>query len=757
MKTLLVFLLVVGCNAGDFSTTVPQSEKSSDDAGGVAGVIAEGMNYEGDPIVLKNPPNESKDQPDESYALYTKISSKWQAQVVATTNGSHELNGTTRREQVAIQSLVATRQNVQSVSQISRLQRPAFIRRQPGQNSNTASESLAQENRGILDILLAIDNSGSMSNEIAMVRNNLGGILSHVGDSNWQIAMVKSDPHRNCAVEGRIMSTTSTYNDAYTQLLTFNLEGGSEHMLKKVRWALEGKSGSQCDGSWLREGSTVAVIVVSDEEHQCPDENVCSLDAYRNFVDAFGHDIKTYGFTVWNSTNQAIFDEHGSVTGDYLATLQKISANIQVNLKDIFTLTATPDGKSMTVKVNNTDVPSCNDILTSGCYKAVSAAGGNAVQFVGYTPPRNADIDIDYTYGGIDFETEWTLPYDPFTDVNTMTVTVTKADGTSTTLVRDTDYTLSGRVIRVSSESVLPQGATLRVDYLENKALLTAFTLDDATGRLHVNGATIVPNTVEVKISDGNGKVIKTLSGFSFDGTTLTFTNKNQAPAAGISGTVHAQKFTIAYNYHHGKKTSYSFIEHHDHLPSSTLSCHNETQDNNVNCVSDSSNNIISFTTDAVQFAVGDIIVINEQLRQQGNNFSLHGTGWIQDEAVELELAGKSSCTVQSRFVVNEMIMLETMTAADCSFMQYLQLDKKQMVDYTYSVYAPESEDFLQMDKVFFNNHYGKYKFEYWEVLINNVRTNKFTVKDYSVVLDEEVELGKNSTVGVTVYFYHAL
>ena len=761
MKFLIVFLLVAGCNTSDFSTSMSdaKSKANSADQEGLkaADVAAEGMDYRGEPIVLKDPP-------DENFSLYTNVSSEWQARVVTPTSGSHELNGTTHRAQVTIDSLVATRQNVQSVPQISRLQRPTFTRRQPGQNPSRASDSLTQQNRGILDILLVIDNSGSMNDEIKTVRNNLSSLLTEISNSNWQIAMVKSEPHNSCVVKGGITSATSSYSKIYEQLLTFELQGGTEHMLKKARWALEGKSGTQCDGSWLRSGSTVAVIIVSDEKHQCPNNGVCSMSAYSNFIDAFGHDVKTYGFIptrgreAWNSNQQAIFDRYGSITGDYSKTLQEISANVQMNLKDIFTLSAVPDGKSMTVKVNNVVVPSCSNALTSNCYEVVSAASGSAVQFLDYKPPLGADIVIDYTYGSIAFQTEWTLTYDPLRDADKMTVTVSKADGTSTELVRGTDYTLVGKVLRVTSASVVPQGATLQVDYLENTALQTVFTLDDDTGRLP-SGAKLAPNTVRIKISDGDGNTVKTInSGFSFDGTKLTFTDSSQVPAAGTAGTVSAQQFTIAYDYHYGIKTSYSFSEHSDHRPDSTLSCHNETQNNQVDCTHNNSTNIVSFT-DTSQFAVDDVIVITEQLRQQGNNFSLFGTGWIQDEAVELTLTDEGiTCIVLPNFITNEIVMLETMTAGDCSFMQYLKPNEEREINYLYRVYAPEDEDFLQMDKDFFTNHRGKYKFEYWEVLIDGTRTNKFNVEeDYSLVFDKEVELGKNSTVGITVYLYHAL
>ena len=751
MKVLVTLLLAVSCNTGsDFSTVSAEGEATSGEGDLLsATIIAEGMNYSGDPIVLKEPPGDN-------FSLYTKISSRWPARVVTTAQGSHELNGTTRREQVEVASLVATRQNVQSVSQISRARQPKFTAHQRGQQSSRKTDPFTQANRGILDILLAIDNSGSMGQEINRVRSNLSSLLSHVRESNWQIGMVKSDPAHTCLVQGRITSATSSYATEYLRLLEFHLEGGNEHMLKKVRWALQGKGGTGCDGSWLRSGSTVAVIVVSDEPHQCPDNSFCSINAYNNFVSTFGHKIKTYGFTSWSNENKrAVFTQHDSVTGNYAAKLQSISADIQVNLQDIFTLSARPDGKAMTVQVNNAAVSSCSATQTSNCYKVVNAAHGSAVQFIGYKPPRNASIAIDYTYGWVDFDTEWTLPHDPLADADTMTVTVTKAGSPTTTLVRGTDYSLNGRVLRVTSADLVPQGATLNVDYLENKALQTAFTLSETTGRLPA-GATLVSETVEVHLSDGSGNAIKTLSsGFNFDGTTLTFTDAAQVPVAGIDGTRLAQKFTIAYDYRHGKKASYSFSRHDDHRPDIALSCHNHTRDNPVTCAHDDSATI-TFSDDA-QFAVSDTVVITEQLSQQDNNFSLRGTGWLADEAVELELSGREPCTIPPSFIVDDVVMLETMTEAECSFMQYLQPDRKQMVDYTYRVYAPEAEDFLQMDKGFFAKHAGKYKFEYWEVLVNGTRTNKFSVEDYRVVFAEEVELGKNSTIATTVYMYHAL
>ncbi len=752
----LYVLLLMGCSASDFSSSLRAEDEKNQGGGDAtldADIIASGLDYDGDPIVLKDPP------PD-NLVRYTEISSEWEAKRVVTRTASHDLNGNARSVSATITPLTATRQNVQSVDQVSR---SAFTDQweQRGQRSSRASKSFTQTERGILDVLLVIDNSGSMEQEIANVRDNLAALLSRVGDSNWQIAMVKSDPPDECVVEGLITSATSSYATAYQSLLEFDLAGGSEHMLKKARWALEGKSGTHCDGRWLRTGSTVAVIIASDEGHQCPDDNICSIDNYRRFATSFGHDVVTYGFVplsgkhAWDRSQRAIFNAYGSVTGNYSAIMGEISANIHVHLKDIFTLSVVPDGHEMTVKVNNVPKLSCSQSRRSNCYKVVPAGSGYAVQFIGYKPPQGASIVVQYTHGAVPFDTEWGLSYSPLPDPATTTVTLFRADGTTTALQRGSGYTIAGATL---GGAVVPQGAVLRIEYLQNIPLRTQFTLDTSTGRLP-DGATLLPNTVQVGIGDGAGNVIRTLtSGFSFDGTTLTFTDPSQAPAAGVKGRRRAQSFAIAYRYEHGFEDSYSFTLHGDHRPDSALSCHNETRnDSVVTCQHDSSAHTITFT-DADQLAAGDVVVITEQLKQQGNNFALQDPERLEDEVVQLGLPGSTEeCDIPSQFIVNNEVLIEDMTVADCSLMHDLIMDREQAVDYVYRVFRPEDEGFLQMDASFFKEHRGKYKFEYWEVAVNGERTNKFEVEDYLVVLHDDVEIGKNATVTVKVHLYHAL
>ena len=755
MRLWIISLLILGCNTSDFHSSVASQDRYSSDAHALSGITAEGLNYIGDPIVLKDPPADNF----ASYP-YTTVN-EWQTNIVRAHYGSQELYGTRRREKITIARSTAI-MHVPSISQVSR-ESYQFIRKQPGQASTgSESESFTQADRGILDILLAIDNSGSMGGYISNVRNNLKSLLTHVGSSNWQIAMVKSDPHNTCATEGLITAATSNYANAYKQLLSFNLEGGTEHLLKKARWALEGKSGTHCDGSWLRSNSTVAVIVVSDEPHQCPDSNYCSPSAYSNFVNSFAHTIKTYGFTGWNSTDQSVFDAHAVITNsDYASTLQSISSDIQVSLKDIFTLQRTPDGNLITVTVNGNTVPTCTKPRqATGCFEVItttnSSGSNSAVQFFNYKPPQSATINIDYSYGAIAFVTSWTLDHEPLPAVDAMTVTVTKADGTSTTLTRGTDYTLNGKTLTVSSTSVVPQGATMTVDYLENKAQLTKFSL---ASKYQVASTALVANTALVTIRDGNSKVIKTLKrGFIFNGATLTFTLSTHMPLAGVTGKSKPQQFTLAYEYYpytEKLKLQYDFTQHQDHRAGSVLRCHNSTQNIAVDCTYDDSTQILSFTNSS-QLAEGDIVTIEEDLHQQGNTISLRDSGWLLDEGVQLELQS-TSCSVPSRFISNDIIMLAEMDVDDCAVMQHLQADVKQMVDYSYKVYADEAEDFLQMDSDFFATHRGYYKFEYWEVLIDDERTNKFTVDNYRVVFADDVQLGKNATVKVTVRLYHAL
>ena len=758
MIKFYVFLLLMACNASDFST-IASSDQNSEDAVRRLGVIAEGMDYGGNPIVLKDPP-------DTELTYYDDIEDQWQANVVEAREAQAQLNGTQRQENIIIKRFTKHKQ-VPNIRQVTR-ESYAFQHKQRGQASTgNESESFAQADRGILDILLVIDNSGSMSGEIAKVRDNLSNLLTHISNSNWQIAMVKSDPHNTCQVEGKITSSTANYAQAYKNLLTFNLEGGTEHMLKKARWALAGKSGTNCQGNWLRSNSTVAAIVVSDEGHQCPDNNFCSPTAYSNFARSFAHTIKTYGFTVWNSTNRAVFAEHGSVTGDYAPTLKKISANIQATLKDIFTLKKKPDGKTITVQVNNTAVPACSDPKqATGCYEIVTSTNNSgtssAVQFFNYTPPKSATIDVDYSYGAIDFDTVFTLDHDPLPAANKMQITVTKADKSVTTLVRDTDYTLSGKTLSLTANNVLPTGATLDVSYLENIALKTSFTLADAGhGSYTIASSSLVANATRVVISDGDGNELNTISsGFDFDGETLTFTDTSKLPTAGVNGKTKPQQFSITYEYYPNAEKltlQYTYALHKDHRPDTDLTCHNQTQNSAVDCTHDDSKAIKQLTfTDSSQVAEGDVVVVTEKLLKQGNAIDLSGKNHIAAEPITLKL-NTHTCDVPASFIVDDVLVLETLDVADCQLVQHLQPDVKQTIGYVYKVYKPDPEDFLQMDKDFFDKHYGKYKFEYWEVMVNDQRTNKFTLEDSRVLIDEDVEIGKNATVKIKVILYHAL
>ena len=773
MKAFFVFLLLMGCNATDFSNSEPLSSDqylSEEDALSRQGVIAEGMDYEGNPIVLKDPPYDENGRcideqmcPEE----YASAGTAWQANVVKTveTTEKRGIHGTLLQTDIAIERLTQNKQ-VPNIKQVSRTSY-AFQHRQRGQVSKgSESESFTQAHRGILDILLAIDNSGSMYSEIAQVRSNLSNLLAHISDSNWQIAMVKAEPYGTCQVEGKITSNTANYAQAYIDMLSFSLEGGTEHMLKKARWALAGKSGTNCSGSWLRSNSTVAVIIVSDEKHQCPDSNFCSPTAYSNFVNSFAHTVKTYGFTVWNSTNRAIFAEHGSITGDYAPILKKISANIQATLKDIFTLKKTPDGKTITVQVSNTTVPACNNPKqATGCYEIITTTNdsgtSSAVQFFNYTPPQAAAITVDYSYGAVDFDTVFTLQHDPLPAANDMQVTVTKADSSKQILVRDTDYTLSGTTLSLVSKDVLPEGATLDVNYLENIPLKTSFSLvDEGHGSYTIASDALVAESTRVVISDGNGNKIQEISsGFDFDGETLTFTDTSQVPTAGVNGKTKPQQFYIIYEYYPNAEKlllQYAFTKHKDHHPNTSLTCHNQTQNNAVDCTHDASTKQLTFT-DSSQLAEGDAVIVTEKLLKQGNQIDLRGKNHIADEPIKLKL-NNHECDVPPSFIVDDVLVLETLDVADCRLLLLdLNPDVLQEVGYVYKTYEPNPEDFLQMDKDFFSKHRGKYKFEYWEVMINNKRTNKFTLEDARVILDEDVQLGKNATVKITVKLYRAL
>ncbi len=150
-----------------------------------------------------------------------------------------------------------------------------------------------------LDILLIVDDSGSMREEHASLSTKLGALLSKVEHTDWRIAVTTTDYYRNTkSAQGSsapclislIKKGDDNYENKFKNLFTSTKDDGSrnpdyiglngsnyEQGILKAVYALSQNivcpdNESEERRNWLRPGSALAIVIVSDEDN-CFDSN----------------------------------------------------------------------------------------------------------------------------------------------------------------------------------------------------------------------------------------------------------------------------------------------------------------------------------------------------------------------------------------------------------------------------------------------------------------------------------------------------
>ena len=276
------------------------------------------------------------------------------------------------------------------------------------------TDEFNQSQKGLLDILLVIDNSGSMGSHQGKVAANLDALLQYIRASNWQIAVIGTKLS-SCLSE-RITKNTPKVQSKYRQLVNLGAMGNGEYYFYKAIHGLKG----ECNGTvspWLRDGSTVAVLIVGDQFNECHERNdggdhsgealppdglcrssdlVAHLQALRPRGKAKLYGIvylqpgNGYAFNYYNPEALNIFHAYGSISDkNYNNTLQTISQNVQTALENVFILSQVPFGE-IEVKVDG-------QALTSAQY-TIDAENKQLRFDRSYVPPENAALAISYTY-----------------------------------------------------------------------------------------------------------------------------------------------------------------------------------------------------------------------------------------------------------------------------------------------------------------------------------------------------------------------
>ena len=391
----------------------------------------------------------------------------------------------------------------QTFQQITRAGKQATFTQ--GKSGATTNEDYNITAFGVLDLLVVIDNSGSMAEEQGNLSARMAPLLSAVQDSDWRIAVTTTDPADSCVTD-LIKKTDSNAASRFASAINAGTSGtGLERPILRAVQGLK----SDCfsgPGKWLRDGSTVAVLIVTDEDnchidldqgYGCQglaDKDGAYLTNYLSSIRTVGTDARVYGIIRHPSQTQAqcpsamksadivasVISQSGGTWGsicdsDYGATLSKISSDVAKILKTDFVLKGVPDAGTLAITVN-------------GQAWTAYTLNGLVVHFTA-SPPVGAPVRVAYRSGAAGIVTnQFDLPEAP-------------ADGSlaaqvNGAIVAGVTWDATNRKVVFPSNP--PESSNIIVSYKEAKPLVDTFLIaQDADTRyinVKVNGQAVGAN-----------------------------------------------------------------------------------------------------------------------------------------------------------------------------------------------------------------------------------------------------------------------
>ncbi len=343
--------------------------------------------------------------------------------------------------------------------------------------------------KGVLDVMVVVDSSGSMKEEQINLSTKLQPLLSAVVNSDWRIAINTTDPSNGCivdVVDNEDSNIAMKFEDA---ILSIGTSGSGNE--RGVLQAVSGLKGECLSEGWVRSSSTVAVVIVSDEDN-CSDGTMCGSNDYANTsylkdylssIRDIGDQAKVYGIisdpvnpcgSAYNHAPlyKSLAIETGGDIGDiceadYSVTLSKISESIALQLKDQYALEYEPSSSgAVAVKVNG-------ESKLAGVHYSIS---GNVVSFI-EVPSEGSIIEISYSH------------YSEMSDIFALK---NKASALESVKVDGHDAAASllasGNEIQISPQPAA--GARIEVKYLNEVELIDQIAISSAA----------IENSIVVKI-----------------------------------------------------------------------------------------------------------------------------------------------------------------------------------------------------------------------------------------------------------------
>lgn len=282
------------------------------------------------------------------------------------------------------------------------------------------SETFRQESTpGTADILVVIDDSNSMAEEQKNLSSKMNSLLQSLAETDWQIGVVTTSPERNSACRLKLVrSTDADAPEKFRKAVEAGTGGtGNEQGI------LQAVIGLKCpEQPWVREKSTVAVLIVSDEDN-CSNGTGCrnapgSSEAYlidyveKDLGRMIGLNAGFYGIysppgdecrtaPAPAQIYQRLIDyrvkdrkNFGNICdASYQGTLERISKNIASLLKKTFELKEAPIVGSVRIEGKKTN----GQAISPDDFELM----GRVIGFkVGREPMKNSEIKVFYQVPG---------------------------------------------------------------------------------------------------------------------------------------------------------------------------------------------------------------------------------------------------------------------------------------------------------------------------------------------------------------------
>lgn len=343
---------------------------------------------------------------------------------------SHEITFTASSSRVTSNLTMGRVESARSVTFNQPTREPVVdLFAQGGSGQRIVEESTQSGAKGALDILIVVDDSGSMKSEQKNLSTKLEPLLSEIGESDWKIGVIttsKSKPN----LRGIISRGDANAQDAFRAAVTPGINGDG-----KERGIYQAIQGLKTNG-FLRTGSSVAVLIVSDEDNcskgttDCPDEEGSKASDLLNYLSQSAQrELKTqarvYGLVwipgttcqsgyarghVYAEAIEASGGRAGSIcAADYTATLKDISSNVRSILQNSWTLKHTPDAGSLRVFLDDVEVQSGYQLV------------GKSVTFT-QVPAASVKIRFEYDVGSKPILTSFRLSQVPHNGALTILV-----------------------------------------------------------------------------------------------------------------------------------------------------------------------------------------------------------------------------------------------------------------------------------------------------------------------------------------------